>query len=372
MRILAAILALVLALTFNACSGGDDDSLLSSSSGDGKNESSSSNDANGGNPNNGGSSSSNGYSSGNDVSSSSNGYNSGNDGNNVTYTHVITEMNQSNGTFTYTIESEWHSCGEGGVSSIDIESSDMTSAYSISNNVLAFWRHAEDKDDNDSLHFNGTSNSIFGTWTRTKNEPAPCGMREYKWCSGYIDGKCAKYETEEYWDCKYGYNIVKAEIFQNTFKVTANVCLGDEVSGAEENGIRSNVIDCNTIEALKGSEKITLKFEWSGRTKPSFANYTYNGKTCKNKVIYTHEDMIKACAEAWTKYNDEEYYWDILDADFKDCIESNNFPSWVWVSDDDSGSSNAPVESSMLMKKSNVKVPKKKNPFGILQRMDKR
>jgi hypothetical protein len=298
---LTAGFLLALALTFNACSGGDDNTPLSSSSG--------------GNPNNGVSSSSNGYSSGNGGYAGSHEY---------TETFAI-EINESDSTFTY-IEEDYE-CMEGGI--LEKEYYRNEAAYSISNNVLALWMYAYERDSedsrNDSLHFNGTSNSIIGTWTRIKND-------SYS---------------------KMYYDIVKAEISQNTFKITSDVCFTDKVKKVFK------IIDCNTFEVSKENEKATQKLEWSSQGELIAWNFTYNGITCKEKK-YTEAEMRKACTEAWTKYNDEEYYWDILNADFYDCTK--NFPSWVFSDGDES------EESAMLAKKSNVKVPKKKNLFSILQK----
>ncbi|MDR0516663.1 MAG: hypothetical protein LBH25_06410 [Fibromonadaceae bacterium] len=262
----------------------------------------------------------------------------------ITQTFAIKEINPDDGTFTY-IEPDIdydYRCREGGVLEKDESESYQRSAYSINGSVLELWMDAYDRDDedyvDDSLHFNGTSSSIIGTWTRTKNKAASC----------------------KNYHCKSGYDIVKAEISQNIFKITKNLCATEEVEGHKD----WRVINCNTVEMLKGNEKVTLKLEWSSKGELVARNYTYNGKTCKYKRIHTEAERKKACTEAWTKYKDEEYpeeyYWDILGADFEECVKKNNFPLWIFGGDD-----KLEEGSSMLMKKSNTQAPRKKNPFSI-------
>jgi hypothetical protein len=244
----------------------------------------------------------------------------------LTQTLVVKNINpnQTEGTITI-LDIDEYICKDGGV--LEKVNEEKTIDYSISNKVLVLGVEG------DTLNFDGTSSTIIGTWTRTKNKAADvCGENDYG----------------DY-DCKFGFDIVKAEISLKTFKITQDICFADYLG--REGGFTAT--DCNTFEVSDGKEKIALKIEWSNNEGPAAMSFTYKNKTCKRKLIYTQAEMKAACKAAWDNHKAEpfwdDYYESFLSADFTSCAEKNFSAS--------------PSGSSMLMKKSSEPTPKKKNLF---------
>ncbi|MDR2731852.1 MAG: hypothetical protein LBB36_01375 [Fibromonadaceae bacterium] len=236
---------------------------------------------------------------------------------------------------------KWQDCMEGGVTVNWRAYFPGEMSYSIDNNILVL------QDDwwswpNDTLNFTGTSDNLIGTWTRTKNA---------------------------------GYEIVKAEFTEDTLKFTYDYCITDrEVDEAWEwNGWKNRIINCNSFEMYKGTEKIIARAmpSNSGTLSPISVNYIYNGKSCIGNQDYDdiQYQYQKACEAAWGVIQEkglEENYWGILDniyrdflnKDFYDCLKNKDFPLEAFDFDDDY------EESGALMKKS-VPVSKKRNLFGF-------
>jgi hypothetical protein len=302
--ILTAGIAAVLTLS---CSNADETGNESSSSDGGGSESSSSK-GDSSNSNNGGgnnsSSSVGNESSSSDVRNESSSSRSGNNSSNsnggdesggFVSTEVYTLVNKTADQFTYMEVYEDEYC-EGGVLKNEKDSSSNIINYSINNKIMT-WKGRW----HDTLNFKGTSNEFIGTWTRTKNKAASCGIDE---------------EYDDYY-CKRGYDIIKAVFTETNVSITRDICYTDQLEDVEEeiNGWKTKV-DCNTVEIYKGTDKATMKI-----TNNEEISYSYKGESC------TIEKSKKeaACKKAWDKYHlTDDYledYYDILYKDFDDCLK---------------------------------------------------
>jgi hypothetical protein len=259
-------------------------------------------------------------------SSSSNG--SGNPETPSTYTLVSYNSNS----FTYIYTDGEYSCTNGGT--LKEETHDRTINYSLNysaNNNILVWG---EQWSGDTLHFNGTSNNLIGTWTRTKDKNASC--------------------TD--YDCKEGWGITKLVFTQNTVTITGgfaggNNCPTDEMTDGKinYNGWKDKIISCDTYEMSKGTEKVTMKYVNRHSTE-----VTYNGKTCTNKGF---SQRTKACRDAWNQIlaqggtahqsELEDYYYGFLKKDFEECVANNNFPEGVL--DDDPSDGGGGVEPNLYI-----------------------
>jgi hypothetical protein len=215
--------------------------------------------------------------------------------------------------FTYVKVSEEYRCKEGGNIEKVTYDDFKTINYSVNyNNTLGWWREGYG---GDSLLFAGTSNNLTGTWTRTKNKSTSC-----KW----------KAEDDLRWlSCKEGWDIVKAEFTASSVKITSDVCITDGRDGAEFSGWKRKAIDCNTMEIYKGVEKVIEKVTWSGNDISS-RSLTYKDKTCTYNENPTASQRENACRKAWNEHKNgssfENYYWEIFESEFEECLEKNDFP----------------------------------------------
>jgi len=243
----------------------------------------------------------------------------------TTETYTLLGSNES--FFTYEKINDYDSCEEGGI--LKPGKDTLRIYYSIENNILTWeslWSY--DNDINDTLKFNGTSNNLIGIWTRTKDKNASCEKRNE--------------EEYSYMYCKEDYDITKAVITAATVAITRDECLTDtEVNGKVDNeGWRTNVVDCNTVEYTKDSRKITRKLN-----KKIGDEMSYNGKPCK--VSKPNENTRQSyCDIAWTLYkldmaegNDgyglNGYYYNQLDNGdgYYDCLKETLPADW-WPVDD--------------------------------------
>jgi hypothetical protein len=287
--------SLLLALTFTvSCSENGEDG-----------ESSSSQIANGG----GNNPSSSSVNIGSSSSATANG--GGNfESNGFTKSYVLT--NVTNDYFTYIETYEDYHCTEGGNLVEEIDEYPGRINYSISNRVLVW----EDEWD-DTLHFAGASNNLIGEWTRTKNKNTSCEL--------------ATREDDIYWDCKSGWDIVKAEFTPSILKITRGFCMTDDIVPNEEwRGWEYEATGCNTFEMYKGADRVYMEFTGTSLSYIEISiSATYKGKTCVDSRTLAQQK--KACKRAWDEYGStnsdwNEYYWDFLDSDFEECIKEKGFP----------------------------------------------
>jgi len=279
-------------------------------------------------------------SSGDKVSSSSKGNGGGSSSGSTTgITKTYDLVDKTSDQFTY--EEKYDICTEG---KFKPDSSEYTFNYSIKNNVLSAYTYSEE----DTLNFKGTSNKLVGTWTRTKSScekvvyDTYCSEYNYDACIDlehicseydefddcidygsyycydeefyYDDSNCLKHDEVSYNHCKDGYDITKAVVTEENISITRNACPNDVyVNGNDiRNGWKIKVVDCNTYEISKGSDKITVKQDGEAET------YTYKSKSCKYDAP-SKDEKAAACASAWDRYQDEDYMW-ILRQDFNDCL----------------------------------------------------
>jgi len=271
------------------------------------------------------------------LSSSSGGVNgssSSNGGNNSGGTvYALTEKTDS--LFTYVEADTYYDCQDGGVLVPEDDSHEYTVYYSINNNTM-IWKSEDSYDDNDTLHLNGASNDLIGTWARTKNKASSCGLRTY--CDDWNDDHtvCNEYDEWTSYTCKEDYDITKAVFTDKTVKITRDECLTDywqDGSNLEETDWKMRVIDCNTIEVYKGSEKVTWEMT-KNNTKIS-----YNGNTCETSNP-SESQMQAACKDAWDKHHSTDAHWhhyydDILDESYKAynyCLK-NTLPAELYGDD---------------------------------------
>jgi len=285
----------------------------------------------GGGDDGGGSSSSGG---GDEPGGSSSG---GNEPSGTTETYSLLDVDSDY--FTYREVTKEEYCAYGGVLETENYPNENTVNYSIDNKILTWQNYWYD----DTLQFKGTSNELIGPWTRTKDKNASCGLVDdyYEYCAdGYWDDDyedyiCIEYDTESYsyYSCKEGYDITKAVFTDATVAITRNYCPTDyEIDGDDYgNGWRSRVVDCNTMEIYKGSDKITLK-----ETRTS-EETSYRGKSCKRSEP-SEAQKKAACRKAWNEYEDVDSYWEILreqDYVYYECLDGLNLPPELLGEGDD-------------------------------------
>jgi len=297
--ILMASIAAILTLS---CSFLDDDSKDNSSNSSGNKSSSSKDRPNGG-----------------DSSDSNNGSNSSG-GTTETYT---LEKHEDLIYFRYKGGVSYESCEAGG--DLVEYPYERLVFYSIDNNILNWtWTFSYDDDliVGDTLNFKGTSNNLTGTWTRTKNKNASCELND-EFDFPFID-------------CKEGYDITKAVFTNDKVTITRDECRTDDaVNGAVDyRGWKTKVVNCNTIEYSKGSNKVTKKFTKNGE------EMSYNGsEPCKQPDKPTKQ---AACAAAYAKYVaeggdvdewDSYYYYQNIGDPYYSCLE-NTLPDDWWGYDE--------------------------------------
>jgi hypothetical protein len=210
---------------------------------------------------------------------------------------------------------EWYNCTETGLKPESYNySRDIN--YSIENNVLTIETY-----DND-IKFNGNSNTIIGTWTRSINKQVSC--HDY-----YYNGEYDGYGCDEYYD------VVKAVVTESELAITREICHTDGIKNGEEHrGWKATILDCNNYEVSKGKDKIKVYED-----KSSF-KITYNGKTCQMKESSRSEresacqKAIAKCSSSSSYYCLEDYYYDFLEEDFKKCFIENEFPAEIFGRDD--------------------------------------
>jgi len=223
---------------------------------------------------------------------------------------------EDNGTnFTFEEVYKRESCEEGGVLQTEDHKHTNTVPYTIKDNILTC---VSGNSDDDTLQFKGNSTTLIGTWTRTKDKAKSCKIDE-------------EYKDEYY--CKNGWNITKAVITSTSIAFTTDYCWTDEnVDGyVDSEGWKTKVIDCNTIEYSKGSDKVTYR-----RTETS-RQTTYNGKTCTwNEPSKATKEA--ACRKAATEHPNtsylDNYYDDIIWEAYDKCERDLKLP---WGEDDASG-----------------------------------
>ena len=217
--------------------------------------------------------------------------------------------------------------------------------YSIDNKVLTlgFW--------NDALKFTGNSNTIIGTWTRNKNVSQSC-KDQYN------------YDEYEGYYCDYNYDIVRLKVSETQAEITRDVCEADNVrNGDERRGWTVKVINCNTFEVSKGSDKLRIS---ENRSKSNYTfKITYNGKTCTMTERSSLAESTSACNKARTdcQASEDDYYcikdtyYDYLRdfyRSFWKCVTENNFPMDFFEGDsddsDDDGEFYGPLAKKALLK----------------------
>ncbi|MCL1955979.1 MAG: hypothetical protein FWF63_01530 [Fibromonadales bacterium] len=188
--------------------------------------------------------------------------------------------------------------------------------YSIKNNVLDWtWTYDgyEGLEIGDTLNLKGTSNNLTGTWTRTKNKDASCELN-------------TEFDSPFY-SCKEGYDITKAVFNATNVVITRDECLTVSwVNGSVDyQGWKTKVVDCNTLEFSKGSDKITRKLTKTGE------EMIYNGSSCKD-IQPNKSQKELACATAWAQYSraiaegeddsslDYYYYNNISNDEYYPCL----------------------------------------------------
>jgi hypothetical protein len=231
----------------------------------------------------------------------------------IKLTEIYNIKEKDDNSFTYVRTFDDYNCLEGGVFEEEIAKSEEEPInYLINNNIMS-WEH---KSGDDTLNFNGNSNELSGTWTRTKNKDASCEL------------KTEEYEGEinTYYDCKSDWRFSKLDFTETTLTITTDYCLTDfEIDGEETEDGKIRIIDCNSAELSKGSEKLIIKATKGGANQIDLS-YSYKGKTCTLEEGYSKEEYKEACKKAWDEYGETEEYWqdyiyDFLNEDFEKCTK---------------------------------------------------
>jgi len=206
------------------------------------------------------------------------------------------------GDFTYTNVYPDGMCSEG-IYTEEPYSFNTVIRYQIENKTLT-WDYSNYGEE---IYFNGQSNELFGTWTRTPNRDVDC--------------------SDEF-GCKFDWDITKAEIANNTIKISRYNCPMQYWRTGEEWNYdwTVEVVDCNTLKISSGSDKVTYKVTKNGY------EYTYGGKTCKYKNLssFSFAEKKAACAEAWENFGEDsdDFDWDyaedydyVLNYSYYECIQ---------------------------------------------------
>ncbi|MCL1957612.1 MAG: hypothetical protein FWF63_09840 [Fibromonadales bacterium] len=145
--------------------------------------------------------------------------------------------------------------------------------YSINNKTM-IWGLESTFEDGDSLMFKGTSDTLIGTWTRTRNKAASCGL-EYNY-----------YYGDYYYKCKPDHDITKVVLTDSTVAITRDLCPTDILENGRTvvTNWKINIVNCNTFEYSNGSaDKITLTVNAIEHIDRG-SKVTYKGKSCERQV----------------------------------------------------------------------------------------
>ncbi|MCL2282351.1 MAG: hypothetical protein FWC26_03445 [Fibromonadales bacterium] len=209
-----------------------------------------------------------------------------NEGSEISTTRIYTMKDVTNNSFV--VVDAGYFCDNGKLEMhIDDE---PTISYAIDNKILTLYSHWWFTE---PINFNGTSNSLKGTWTRTPN-----------FCN----------------DCS---DVSKVTFTSNTFSITRKYCATHMESNRESfehNGFTLKVIDCNNYEVSKGNDKISVKYVSKGYNSYT-KKITHNNKSVCEVVAkeLSYSELEKECKEYGnfkTKMND-----------FMTCIAELNLPS---------------------------------------------
>jgi len=264
--ILAASLAATLTLSCTDLGGGGGEDPPSSSS-------------DGGVPSGGGSSSSVGSTTGS-----------------KTETYTLIENGSNGEYFSYSYSYEYDVCSEGRFETRRSEPTERYQSYSIRSNTMT-WGDESDAYWGDTIQFKGTSNNLTGIWTRTRSS---CDLNN------------DPYGGDDNLYCKTNYDITKAVFTATTVAITQEECPTDiYTNGDIGSGWTRRVVNCNTMEMSKGSDKITEK-----RTATS-SEISYRGNSCKWENTIAKKQT--ACRTAWDRYSDNDFEW-VMNNDFQNCL----------------------------------------------------
>jgi len=211
--------------------------------------------------------------------------------------------------FTYIKDIKDYSCEEGVLKETEENSHQYTVNYSIKNKTLS-WISWGDESDDEPFSFKSTSNELIGTWTKEKGN-----KDDYCWPSGY--GVF----------CLEGYDITKAVFTDKTVAITRKYCPTDSYYISPylaEYGVDVKIVDCNSVELTKGTEKIIHTMTKSGDT------YKYKNISCTYEYNLPLSKKQAACQEAYA--NDKDYD-SVLHKEYYECNKS--IPDFY--SDDDEG-----------------------------------
>jgi hypothetical protein len=183
--------------------------------------------------------------------------------------------------------------------------------YSVNNNVLTFGRSGS------NVKFNGTSNDIIGTWTRSKNKAAHC--------KDYYD----EYDDEYDYECEDGYDITKFVVTAQTVTATRDMCPTDIFkNGENKDGYTIRVTNCFTATISNGVNTLKMEFDLNKMSQ----KVTYNGKSCETKLRPTEAERRTACNKAINSCRNNSSSDCLIDAyhdnlDNSACYDNLNWPS---------------------------------------------
>jgi len=211
--------------------------------------------------------------------------------------------------FTYKEESKYDWCEEGGVMEEREYIIDHEVHYQIGNKTLSWYSYS---DLIEPFNFKGTSSELIGsTWTKEKGKG-----EDFCWPSGY------------YVECVDGYDYTKVVLTDTTVAITRKYCPTDvyEINSyyEEEYGVVEKILDCNTVEQTKGTDKITRTETKNG------LSFKYKNITCTYEYNPPLSQKKNACKDAWdtVEENGDEpyyvssYYNDILYKKYNECMKS--------------------------------------------------
>ena len=217
---------------------------------------------------------------------------------------------------SFIMENTYYECYEESFKNngeLEIEREEDKIDYSIENDSLTLY--GDEGYFFKPMHFNGTSTSLIGTWTREAN--------------------LCKIDEEQEIYC--GNDFFSKVAFTNTtLTITYDMCWTknyfDREKGTYEKdgGVTLKIIDCNTSEASYRNHKATTTFAINTKVSP-IIQVAYNQTTCsKNfRKDITVSERQTACKEAYNRAKDEDgdykdmwlYYEESIGINFRETVE---------------------------------------------------
>ena len=238
----------------------------------------------------------------------------GSGGESMEIIEVYTIIEKGDDYIEYEETQDVYSCNEGVIFAKRTAHYIETLNYSIENNIMSVKVNGiDDYDEQDSINFIGKSNELNGTWTRTRNKETSCEE--------------VKTFGDVYYECKEDWDLTKLEITDDNIKFTTKICPTEDGSVNEDelpDGWKSTIIDCNSIQLSKGSEKMTVKITGTGME--NSMSLSYEDESC-TMGVESLEKRIEtngaACKKAWDEHGGEKDWQEYMEGYVEEYMEED-------------------------------------------------